>query len=162
MRCVCYKNDIHRRDSLRHRRVCLRVMRARATVSWACGRDRHRHSAAAPPPSPSSSPPTLSPSPPNVPPPPSRQGPTENRFEPKATPCVDRTPVGHAAPSDTVARCYVKLLLVVCLTFSLGAYKSSYNRSNTVIAPSSHAKATTFLLFLVVTTFELDFAMTSL
>lgn len=47
LRCVCYKNDIHRRDSLRHRRVCLRVVRARATVSGACGRDRHhRHSAA--------------------------------------------------------------------------------------------------------------------
>jgi len=40
------KNDIHQRDSLLHRRVCLRV--ARATVSGAWGRDRHhRHSAAA-------------------------------------------------------------------------------------------------------------------
>jgi len=40
------KNDIQQRDSLLHRRVCLRV--ARATVSGAWGRDRHhRHSAAA-------------------------------------------------------------------------------------------------------------------
>jgi len=90
LRCVCYKNDIHRRDSLRHRRVCLRVVRARATVSGARGARppappqrrrrrqiyRHRRRCRR------------------------RQRPTDNRFVPKATPCVDRTPVGPAAPSD--------------------------------------------------------------
>jgi len=89
LRRVCCKNDIHRRDSLRHRRVCLRVVvvRARATVSGACGRDRHSAAVAAK----STTAAT------DV----DRDRPTdENRFVPKASPCVDRTPVGHAAPSD--------------------------------------------------------------
>lgn len=39
--CTAHKNDIRRRDSLWHRRVCLRAtVRALATVSGACGRDR--------------------------------------------------------------------------------------------------------------------------
>lgn len=45
MRRTAYKNDIRQRDSLWHRRVCLRVTasaRVRAAVSGACGRDRHR------------------------------------------------------------------------------------------------------------------------